>query len=37
MVHSNSALTLRHRLKVTELVVNHDLPITEVAARIRYA
>ncbi|WP_156474304.1 helix-turn-helix domain-containing protein, partial [Brevibacterium ravenspurgense] len=35
MVHSNAALTPRHRLKVAKLVVEHGVPIAEVAARFQ--
>lgn len=35
MVHSNAALTPRHRLKVARLVVDHGVPIAEVAARFQ--
>lgn len=35
MVHSNAALTPRHRLKVAKLVVERGVPIAEVAARFQ--
>ena len=33
MSHANAALTVRHRLKVAQLVVEQGVPISEVAAR----
>lgn len=35
MVYSNAALTPRHRLKVARLVVDHGVPIAEVAAHFQ--
>ena len=35
MSHANAALTLRHRLKVAQLVVDQGYPISEVAARFQ--
>ena len=34
-MHANSALTVRHRLKVAQLVVDDGWPISEVAARFQ--
>lgn len=34
MSHANAALTVRHRLKVAQLVVDQRVPISEVAATI---
>lgn len=33
--HANAALTVRHRLKVAQLVIDQGLPISEVAARFQ--
>jgi hypothetical protein len=33
--HANAALTVRHRLKVAQLVVDQGYPISEVAARFQ--
>lgn len=35
MSHANAALTPRTRFKVAQLVVDHDVPIREVAARFQ--
>jgi transposase InsO family protein len=35
MSHANAALTVRHRLKVAQLVVEQGVPISEVAARFQ--
>ncbi len=35
MSHANAALTPRARLRVAQLVVDHGVPITEVAARFQ--
>ena len=35
MSHANAALTVRHRLKVAQLVVDQQVPIAEVAARFQ--
>lgn len=35
MIHTNAALTPRHRLKVAQLVVDEHWPISEVAARFQ--
>lgn len=37
MSHANAALTRRHRLKVTQLVVDQGVPVSEVAARFQCA
>lgn len=35
MTHANAALTVRHRLKVAQLVIDQGVPISEVAARFQ--